>query len=270
MAPRTAAAKAATAPTPAAEVTPDQATETSAPETVSAEPQGEPGDFYGDAPAQSLTFPNLAGVVTKDLIQEIGTGKYAAAYVNWSRTQNLLHQHAPGWAVEAKEAVDGTILHKAPAGGYLLLRYVHPDGRVTPYAPQAVMDNRNAAIPYEKITARDITDTHRRGSCLVAALFFGLAYELWAKIEVGYGDDEAPSVTVPKAGTATAAGNAVTREDFLTAAIEKGLTTYAVEALEKKLNGNYSGGIAGLKTKDEAWVKDYNGQFAPKDEASQY
>ena len=42
------------------------------------------------------------------------------------------------------------------------------------------MDNRNNAIPFDKITARDITDTHRRGLAMAAALQFGLASELWA------------------------------------------------------------------------------------------
>ena len=44
------------------------------------------------------------------------------------------------------------------------------------------------AIPLEKITARDITDTQRRGMCMAAAMTFGLAYELWAKMpmESGY------------------------------------------------------------------------------------
>ena len=55
------------------------------------------------------------------------------------------------------------------------------------------MDNRNAAIPVDKITARDITDTHRRGVCMAAAFTFGLAYELWAKLplESGYHDEPA-------------------------------------------------------------------------------
>ena len=54
------------------------------------------------------------------------------------------------------------------------------------------MDNRNQAIPLDKITARDITDTHRRGVCMAAAFTFGLAYELWAKLplESGYADSE--------------------------------------------------------------------------------
>ena len=138
------------------------------------------------------TFPNLAGVVTQDLVEHIGTGKFAAAYVNWSRTMALLREHAPGWHPELVNAPDGYILHQAPVGAYLLIRFRNGD-EVTPPVPQAIMDNRNAAIPLEKITARDITDTHRRGVCMAAAFTFGLAYELWAKLplESGYHDEPA-------------------------------------------------------------------------------
>jgi len=137
------------------------------------------------------TFPNLAGVVTQDLVEHIGTGKFAAAYVNWSRTMALLREHAPGWHPELVNAPDGYILHQAPVGAYLLIRFRNGD-EVTPPVPQAIMDNRNAAIPLERITARDITDTHRRGVCMAAAFTFGLAYELWAKLplESGYADSE--------------------------------------------------------------------------------
>ena len=136
-------------------------------------------------------IPNLAGVVTQDLVEHIGTGKFAAAYVNWSRTMALLREHAPGWHPELVHAPDGYILHQAPVGGYLMIRFRNGD-TVTPAVPQAIMDNRNAAIPLEKITARDITDTHRRGVCMAAAFTFGLAYELWAKLplESGYADAE--------------------------------------------------------------------------------
>lgn len=139
------------------------------------------------------TFPNLAGVVTQDLVEHIGTGKFAAAYVNWSRTMALLREHAPGWQPELVNAPDGYILHQAPVGAYLLIRFRNGE-QVTPPVPQAIMDNRNAAIPVERITARDITDTHRRGVCMAAAFTFGLAYELWAKLplESGYAEQEAP------------------------------------------------------------------------------
>jgi len=48
----------------------------------------------------------------------------------------------------------------------------------------AVMDNRNNAIAYEKISARDLADSHRRGICSAAAAFFSLGFELWAREEV--------------------------------------------------------------------------------------
>lgn len=140
-------------------------------------------------------IPNLAGVATANLVEKIGSGNFQASYINWSRTLNLLRENAPGWLPEAVVTADGGILHRAPVGGFLLLRFRHSDGTTTPEVPQAVMDHRNAAIPFDKISARDITDTHRRGVCMAAALTFGLAYELWAKValESGYGEAAQPS-----------------------------------------------------------------------------
>ena len=145
-------------------------------------------------------IPNLAGIAPADLVESIGTGKYAASYINWSRTVQLLRDHAPGWLPELVPAQDGGLLHPAPNGSYLMVRFRHGDF-TTPPVPQAVMDNRNQAIPLDKITARDITDTHRRGVCMAAAFTFGLAYELWAKLplETGYADSQpAPVETLTK------------------------------------------------------------------------
>lgn len=138
------------------------------------------------------TFPDLAGVATSDLVEHIGTGKFQASYINWSRTMALLRKHAPGWQPELVKAPDGYILHQAPVGAYLMIQFRNGD-QVTTAVPQAIMDTRNAAIPIDKITARDITDTHRRGVCMAAAFTFGLAYELWAKLplESGYHDEPA-------------------------------------------------------------------------------
>lgn len=135
-------------------------------------------------------IPNLAGIATSEMVEHIGTGKFAAAYVNWSRTMALLREHAPGWQPELVNAPDGYILHQAPVGAYLMIRFRNGEA-TTSAVPQAIMDNRNAAIPLDKITARDITDTHRRGVCMAAAFTFGLAYELWAKLplESGYHDE---------------------------------------------------------------------------------
>ena len=144
-------------------------------------------------------IPNLAGIATNDLVERIGTGKFSASYINWARTMNLLRQYAPDWQPELVPAPDGYLLHQAPIGAYLMIRFRKGD-EVTMAVPQAVMDSRNAAIPVDKITARDITDTHRRGICLAAAMTFGLAYELWAKLplESGYHHEEshAPEIDV--------------------------------------------------------------------------
>jgi hypothetical protein len=131
-----------------------------------------------------MSYPSLSGVVTANLVETIGTGKYAASYVNWSRTMQLLRDNASGWLPFSVPASDGGVVHRAPVGGYLLIGFRNADGSETPPVPQAIMDNRNNAIPFDAITARDITDTHRRGICLAAALTFGLAYELWAKVDV--------------------------------------------------------------------------------------
>ena len=143
-------------------------------------------------------IPNLAGVATSDLVEQIGTGKFSASYINWSRTMALLREHAPGWQPELVTAPDGYVLHQAPVGAYLLIRFRNGDV-TTPPVPQAVMDVRNAAIPVERITARDITDTHRRGVCMAAAFTFGLAYELWAKLplESGYAESPPPAPKPP-------------------------------------------------------------------------
>ncbi len=138
-----------------------------------------------------MNLPNLAGVATSDLVERIGTGKFSASYINWSRTMHLLRTEAPGWLPELVPNASGGILHSAPVGAYLLIRFRNGD-TVTPEVPQAVMNHRNEAIAFDKITARDVTDTHRRGICLAAALTFGLAYELLAKmpLESGYHDEE--------------------------------------------------------------------------------
>lgn len=137
------------------------------------------------------TLPNLAKVATSDLVEQIGGSGFKASYINWSRTMQLLRDNAPGWMPELVTAPDNTPLHRDPVGAHLSIRFRHVDGTLTPEVPQAVMDNSNKAVPYEKITARDVTDTHVRGVCKAAAFTFGLAYELWAKLplESGYHDD---------------------------------------------------------------------------------
>lgn len=232
-------------------------------------------------------FPNLAGVATKDLVETIGSGNFKASYINWSRTLNLLRQHAPGWMPTCVPSSDGSLLHRAPVGAYLLVQFEHLDGTCTTAVPQAIMDNRNSAIPFDKITARDITDTQRRGACMAAAMLFGLAYELWAKmpLENGYSEGQGSDVEqvaapVQKQSTQKPKEQSVTKKasprtqptqestekpseaDFRAACTEIGLIQEAVDQLVELINGDYEKGIKTLKTKTPEWVEEQNAPFA--------
>ena len=210
------------------------------------------------------SIPNLAGVATNDLVETIGTGNYKASYINWARTFNLLHQHAPGWYLEMVLTADGGQVWPATGnGGSLMLRFCHIDGTKLAPVPQAIMDNRNNSIPLDKITSRDITDTHRRGGCLAANMTFGLSYELWAKmpLESGYTEaamSQAATTAPTMAPTAAPAAQTETKESFLEAALAKGLTTHSAEALLKIIGANYSSGIKTLANKDAEWVAEQN------------
>lgn len=221
-------------------------------------------------------LPQLGGIATKDLVEHIGSGSFKASYINWSRTMELLRKHAPGWMVEQIFMEDGNSLHASPVGAKIYLRFRHLDGTVTTAVPQAVMDHRNNSIPYDKITSRDETDTHRRGSCLLAAYQFGLAYELWAKMPLENGYQVADEQTIEKArqGTgvtsdpkptaaklaATPAAEA-TEADFIKACIAKGLNEEAAKSLVSKLKGDFGNGIKTIADKDEVFVSKLNAKF---------
>jgi len=133
----------------------------------------------------SPQFPNLGNVITTDDVSQKGSGSYKADYVNWCRTMHLLHDHAPGWQFSLAYYVDNSHVWKAPNGtAYVVGYFTGPNGERTPDFPQAIMDNRNSAIAYEKVTARDLTDSHRRCLCTASAAAFGLAWQLWASEEV--------------------------------------------------------------------------------------
>lgn len=223
-------------------------------------------------------LPSLGGIATKDLVEHIGTGSFKASYINWSRTMELLRKHAPGWMVEMIFSAEGSPIHQAPVGGFLMLRFRHLDGTTTPEVPQAIMDHRNNSIAFDKITSRDVTDTHRRGACLLAAMQMGLAYELWAKmpLESGYqvadettiekAKQEAPAA-VKKAAKATAAPASDTTEadvakvEFVALATSMGLCDAAIEELTTKVKGNFANGIKTLQSKDAAFVEQMNQKF---------
>ena len=147
-------------------------------------------------------MPNLGDVITTDDILVKGTGKYSAKYVNWARVAHLLHDHASGWQFEVVPSPDGTHVWKAPDDtAYVVGRFRGPNGEITPDFPQAVMDNKKAAVKHDKVTARLFTDTHRRCMATAACAQFGLAWQLWAKEEVEdpfRDDDSTESAPVEK------------------------------------------------------------------------
>jgi hypothetical protein len=129
-------------------------------------------------------YPNLAGVITLSDVKQKGTGSYAADYIPWAKVMQLINEKANGWLPELIAANDSCFVHKAPDGtGYLCVQFVNGNCS-TPIWPFAITDARNNPIPLEKINARNLADSHRRGVCSAAAAFFALGYELWAREEV--------------------------------------------------------------------------------------
>jgi hypothetical protein len=207
-------------------------------------------------------IPNLKSVVTKEMVKTIGTGRYAAEYVPWSKIAELLNEHAPGWQPELVPDPSGSILHQAPVGAYLMIGFRHLDGTKTTAYPQAIQDNRHAAIPLEKIDARDVSDTQRRGFCLAAAAVFSLGIELWTRdpLESGYSRAlEESSTTVPVEVAPTeqkgpelpkeTSARGPTEARFVAAAKKVGLSERAIEMIKSKIKGNWGAGISTLATK---------------------
>ena len=144
-----------------------------------------------------MTTPNLAGIIRKEDVYKKGTGNFSASYVPWARIAQLLHEHAPGWDFHLKPTADGGLIHQAPDGtGYVLGYFAGPDAYATSDFPFPCMDHRNNPIPFDKISARVLTDTHRRALCAAAAFHFSLGSELWAKQELeDAGAEPAPAAT---------------------------------------------------------------------------
>ena len=232
-------------------------------------------------------IPVLKGRVSKDMVKKIGSGSYAAEYVPWSKIAELMQIHAPGWMPECVPNADGDILHKAPVGGYLQIRFRHIDGTETPAYPQAVQDNRHKSIPYEKITSRDVTDTQRRGWCLAAAAVFGIGVEMWTRdpLESGYAQEEpaeAPKPALSEAvkaskerwNTAPQAPSAevakASEADFREAALEKGVHTVAIDALaalvKEKFDSDWAKGIKGVLAKS---AEELNAKYGPKTDSKE-
>ena len=134
------------------------------------------------------SIPDLSGLISKEDLHRKGS---FAIYMNWARTTQYLREHAPGWEfhLECKLDTEEYVWATPDGSGYLMCFFQNGEKK-TPLFPFPIMDNRNNPLPLEKISSRDLTDSHRRALCACAAFVFGLAYELWAKVEI----DEAAKV----------------------------------------------------------------------------
>lgn len=213
-------------------------------------------------------IPNLKNLVTKEMVKTIGTGRYAAEYCPWSKIAELLNDNAPGWQPELVPSSEGGVVHRAPVGGYLLIRFRNIlTNAVTTEWPQAVQDNRHQAIPWDKIDARDVSDTQRRGFCLAAAAVFNLGIQLWTRdpLESGYsraleeaGDGpelpaESSAKRKPKVGGPTEA-------QFVAAAKAAGLSELAIDLLKSRVAGQWGKAIDTLAGKTKEQIQAINAQ----------
>ena len=221
------------------------------------------------------SLPNLRGVVIETDVSKIGSGSYSKDYVNWARTLDLAREHIPEWTPYLDWNHNNTEhphLFKSPIGAYLMVGWMHvPTAFRLPAVPQAIMDHKNNAIPYDKIDSRDISDTERRGACMAACHHFGLAVELWGRLpfENGFSRDmEAqsgkPGTMASPSGKAAVEAVKASEKDFQDKALAVGLSTFAIEGITAKLNGDWEKGINTLKTKTEDQINALNKQFEPK------
>lgn len=151
-----------------------------------------------------MKIPDFSSLITPEDVSQKGTGNYKADYVNWAKVAHLLNANASGWQFHLRLAPGGGHVWKAPNNtGYLVGYFMSPDNEATADFPQAIMDNRNAPIAFDKISARDVTDTHRRALCAAACFTFGLAYQLWAKEAIEDPMRETEPVVAPAKNPAT-------------------------------------------------------------------
>ena len=126
------------------------------------------------------SIPDLSGLISKEDLHKKGS---FATYMNWARTTQYLRENAPGWEFHLEHKNEEYVWPAPNGTGYLMCFFQNGE-KNTPLFPFPIMDNRNNPLPLEKISARDVSDSHRRGLCACAAFVFGLAYELWARIEI--------------------------------------------------------------------------------------
>ena len=249
-------------------------------------------------------FPRLDNVITTADLDTKGEGKFAATYINWCKTAQLLREHAKGWQFELRTTLDpdghDTHVFRAPDGsGYVVGFFRAPTGSGfldTPDFPQAIMEARpvlnedgtpklskkgypmmdaNASIPWNEITARDVTDTHRRCMCTAAAAHFGLAWQLWAKEEIENPMREKQSAPAPKTAPRKAASSKKadippTQADQTATAVEPSIQERVESELVKEFAKHNESTKEGTVNKAaEEWKAEFKKAFKLSPEVSQ-
>ena len=140
-----------------------------------------------------MTISTMEKPILDNIIQPSDVYEKAGRkYCKWSRIAYYLNNHAKGWNFQLKLNSESPTspsffdaVWKAPDGtGYLMCYFTDPNGGETGLFPYAIMDNRNNPIKIDRISARDVSDSHRRALAACAAFTFSLGYELWAFNEV--------------------------------------------------------------------------------------
>ena len=140
-----------------------------------------------------MTISTMERPILDNIIQPSDVYEKAGRkYCKLSSIAYYLNNHAKGWNFQFKLYSESPTspsffdaVWKAPDGtGYLMCYFTDPKGGETGLFPYAIMDNRNNPIKIDRISARDVSDSHRRALAACAAFTFSLGYELWAFNEV--------------------------------------------------------------------------------------
>ena len=139
-------------------------------------------------PVETYIIPNLGGILTTGDLYKKGKFDYSA----WAKTAQRIRENAPNWYFALQPNSEGDFVWKTPNNTGLLMGYFQNviTGIKLPLYPYAITEGPNKPIVYEKISANDIQNSHRRCLCACACYSFGDAFELWARVEVKEEDQE--------------------------------------------------------------------------------
>ena len=131
---------------------------------------------------QSISIPNLGGLITKDDIYYKGK----VPYCSWAKTAQRIRENAPNWFFALEPNPEGGFIWKAPDNtGYILGYFQNViTGIKLPLYHYAITKGFNSTIPLDEISSNDLQKAHRRCLCACACYSFGDAFELWAGLEI--------------------------------------------------------------------------------------